>query len=65
VAVVVISMALTPIYGVWGVILSMGLVGLCFNNWWPVLRALRGLGLKPANYFLHQYLRPTAWLELF
>ncbi len=65
VAVVVVSMVLTPIYGVWGMLLSMGLVGLCFNNWWPVLRALRGLGLKPGDYFLHHFLRPKAWLELF
>jgi O-antigen/teichoic acid export membrane protein len=63
--IVVVSMVLTPIYGVWGLILSMGLVGLFFNDWWPVLRALRGLKLKPADYFLHQFLRPKAWLELF
>lgn len=65
VVVVVVSLVLTPICGVWGVILSMGLVGLCFNNWWPVLRALRGLNQKPADYFFYQYLRPKAWLELF
>lgn len=65
VAVVVVSLALTPVYGVWGVIISMGVVGICFNNWWPVLRALRGLNEKPASYLLHQYLRPKAWLELF
>ncbi len=65
IAVVVISLGLTPVLGVWGVVLSTGLVSACFNNWWPVLRALRGLNLKPAEFFLHQYLRPKAWLELF
>ena len=64
-AVVVVSLILTPLCGVWGVILSMGLVAACFSNWWPVLRALRGLGLKPGDYFLHHFLRPKAWLELF
>jgi O-antigen/teichoic acid export membrane protein len=65
VAVVVISLVLTPLFGVWGVILSTGIVGVCFNNWWPVLRALRGLNLKPGEFFIHHYLRPKAWLELF
>jgi O-antigen/teichoic acid export membrane protein len=64
-AIVVVSVVLTPFFGVWGLLLSMGLVQACFNNWWPVLRALRGLGQKPGDYFLHQYLRPKAWLELF
>jgi O-antigen/teichoic acid export membrane protein len=64
-AIVVAGIVLTPAYGLWGLILSMGLVQLCYNNWWPVLRALKGLNLKPRDYFLHHYLRPKAWLELF
>jgi hypothetical protein len=62
---VVASVILTPLMGLWGMILSMGVVQLCFNNWWPVLRGLKGLGVKPGAYFAHQYLRPKAWLELF
>jgi len=64
-AIVIASLILTPMYGLWGMILSMGVVQLCYNNWWPVLRALQGLGLKPGTYFAHHYLRPKAWLELF
>ena len=64
-AIVVASLALTHACGVWGLLLSMGLVQAAFSDWWPVLRALRGLGLKPADFFIHQYLRPKAWLELF
>ena len=63
--IVVVSLILTPFCGVWGLLFSMGLSGMCFNNWWPVLRALRGLNQKPAGYFLNQYVRPKAWLELF
>jgi hypothetical protein len=62
---VVVSLVLTPLYGIWGLLFSMGVVQLFFNVWWPVLRALRGLEQKPADYFLHQFLRPKAWLELF
>jgi O-antigen/teichoic acid export membrane protein len=65
VAIVVVSLVLTPLYGIWGLLFSMGVVQLFFNVWWPVLRALRGLEQKPADYFLHQFLRPKAWLELF
>jgi len=65
VSIVVASVILTPLMGLWGMILSMGVVQLCFNNWWPVLRGLKGLGVKPGAYFAHQYLRPKAWLELF
>jgi O-antigen/teichoic acid export membrane protein len=64
-ATVVVSALLTPFYGLWGLILSMGLIQALFNDWWPVLRGLRGLGFKPGAYFLHHYLRPKAWLELF
>ena len=63
-AIVASSLVLTPVYGVWGMLLSAGVVQLCYANWWPVLRALRGLGLKPADYFTHNFLSPKAWLEL-
>jgi O-antigen/teichoic acid export membrane protein len=70
-AIIVLAAIATPLLehawgmGLWGMILSMGLVQACYNNWWPVLRGIRGLGLKPGSYFVHYYLRPKAWLELF
>lgn len=45
------SILLTPRIGVWGLILSAGLVQLCFNNWWAVLRAIRGLGDAGIGYW--------------
>jgi O-antigen/teichoic acid export membrane protein len=50
-AIVVLSYILTPIWGVWGMLLSFGFVQLCFNNWWPVLRAIRGVDLRPGTYW--------------
>jgi hypothetical protein len=64
-ATVILSLALTPVWGIWGLLLSMGLVQLAFTNWWPILRALRGLNLRFRPFFLHHYLRPRAWMELF
>jgi hypothetical protein len=63
VAVVACSLILTPYLGVWGLLLSTGLVQACYNNWWPVVRALRGLGLNPQAYFVRHFLRPRAWLK--
>jgi O-antigen/teichoic acid export membrane protein len=63
VAIVICSVLLTPVYGVWGMLMSAGLIQLCYSNWWPVLRALRGLGLRPADYFIHHFLSPKAWLK--
>jgi O-antigen/teichoic acid export membrane protein len=50
VAVVAISAWLTPYWAMWGIIFSFGFVQLAFNNWWPVLRAIKGLGLRPGAY---------------
>jgi O-antigen/teichoic acid export membrane protein len=50
-AIVVLSVLLTPRLGVWGMLLATGLVQLCFNNWWPVVRAVRGLGPAGQNYW--------------
>jgi len=61
VAVIISSVVLTPRYGVWGMLISTGLVQASYNNWWPVLRALRGLELKPSHYFIHIFLRPRPW----
>ena len=50
-AVVLLSLLLTPIWAIWGIIASFGIVQIAFNNWWPVLRAIRGLGLRPKAYW--------------
>ena len=51
VAIIILSVLLTPRFGVWGMLLASGLVQLCFNNWWPVLRAMRGLSPAGQNYW--------------
>ena len=50
-AIIILSVLLTPRLGVWGMLLASGLVQLCFNNWWPVRRAIRGLGPAGQNYW--------------
>jgi O-antigen/teichoic acid export membrane protein len=52
-ATVVLAVVLTPKFGVWGLLISEGVVQTCYDNWWCVLRALRGLKLNPYRYFLH------------
>ena len=56
VAIVCLSVFLTPRIGVWGMLLAAGGVQLAFNNWWPVLRAVRGLG-DAANGYWRGFLR--------
>jgi len=51
VAIIVLSVLLTPRFGLWGMLVASGFVQLCFNNWWPVLRAIRGLGPAGRNYW--------------
>jgi O-antigen/teichoic acid export membrane protein len=51
VAIITLSVLLTPRFGVWGMLLASGLVQLCFNNWWPVVRAIRGLGPAGQDYW--------------
>lgn len=50
VLIVALSITLTPRLGVWGLLLSAGAVQIAFNNWWPVLRAIRGLGMAPGGF---------------
>jgi hypothetical protein len=50
-AIIILSVLLTPRFGVWGILLASGLVQLCFNNWWPVVRAIRGLGPAGQGYW--------------
>ena len=44
------SLWLAPRLGVTGILLAQGVVQLAFNNWWPVLRAIRGLNMTPGAY---------------
>ena len=55
-AIVALSLVLVPRYGLWGAVVSAGSVQLCFNNWWPVVRALRGLGNASKTYW-HGFFR--------
>jgi O-antigen/teichoic acid export membrane protein len=50
VAVVAVSLALTPRLGVWGMLVAFGGVQLAFNNWWTVLRGIRGLDISPRRF---------------
>lgn len=49
--IVTFSLLLTPKIGIWGMLLSQGIVQLCFNNWWPVVRGIRGLAVSPREYW--------------
>jgi O-antigen/teichoic acid export membrane protein len=51
IAVVVLSFFLTPRIGVSGMLLSVGVVQLCYNNWWPILRAMDGLSIPRREYW--------------
>jgi O-antigen/teichoic acid export membrane protein len=55
-AIVIVSLILTPKFGIWGLIISQGAIQACYNNWWCVVRALRGLNVKPSHYFLRHFL---------
>ena len=50
-AIIILSVLLTPRFGVWGMLFASGCVQLCYNNWWPVRRAIRGLGPTGENYW--------------
>jgi hypothetical protein len=51
VLIVAISLWLTPRIGVWGIILAQAIVQLSCNNWWPVVRAVRGLNIQSQGYW--------------
>lgn len=60
-AVVVLSLWLTPRFGVWGLLLSAGVVQAAFNNWWTVLRGIRGLGISIPEYLTEFLLLNRPW----
>jgi O-antigen/teichoic acid export membrane protein len=51
IATVGLSLILTPQLGVWGMLFAQALVQACFNNWWTIYRAIRGLGLSWTDYW--------------
>lgn len=51
VIIVALGLCLIPTLGLWGLLLSATLVQACYNNWWPILRAIQGLNYSPARYF--------------
>jgi O-antigen/teichoic acid export membrane protein len=50
-AIVILSVVLTPFIGLWGLVVTFGAVQLCFNNWWPIRRGIRGLNLSTREYW--------------
>jgi len=61
IAVVFLSVLLTPRLGVWGMLISTGLVQACYNNWWPVKRAVQGLGMGFSYYLRHHLFSFSLW----
>jgi len=49
-AIGILSFILAPLCGLWGILFAQGAVQLSYNNWWPCLRAARGLDLKFGKY---------------
>lgn len=50
IAVVLLTLVLVRLIGVWGLVVAPGIVQLCFNNWWTVLVGLRTLDLSAGEY---------------
>ena len=57
-ATLLLSLVLTPRFGVWGMLLAQGTTQACFNNWWPVYRAIKGLGVSWMEYWRLYVRRP-------
>ena len=57
-ATVLLSLLLTPHFGVWGMLIGQGFAQACFNNWWIIYRALRGLGLSWSDYWRRYFRTP-------
>lgn len=53
-----LSLLLTPHFGIWGILIAPGSVQLCFNNWWTVWRAIRGLDVSGAEYWARYFRKP-------
>ncbi len=57
-ATLVLSLLLTPHFGIWGMLIAQGSVQLSFNNWWTVWRAIRGLEISGAEYWRRYFRKP-------
>jgi O-antigen/teichoic acid export membrane protein len=57
-ATLLLSLVLTPRLGVWGMLLAQGCTQACFNNWWILYRAIRGLGLSWTEYWRRYFQTP-------
>jgi len=62
-AIAVLSVLLTPRLGIWGMLLSTGFVQACFNNWWPIGRAIRGLDLTVRGYARYFFSFSCHWTK--
>jgi O-antigen/teichoic acid export membrane protein len=59
--IVIAGVVLTPRYGLWGMVLSTGIVQACYNNWWPVKRAVTGLEMDFGHYLRYFFLSVSPW----
>ena len=48
--VVLLTLVLVRVVGVWALVVAPGIVQLCFNNWWTVLVGLRSIELSTGEY---------------
>jgi O-antigen/teichoic acid export membrane protein len=49
-AILGLTIALAPTWGLWAIIAVPGVVQACWNNWWAVARGLRGIDLSARAY---------------
>ncbi len=63
--VVLLTLILVPVIGVWALVVAPGVVQLCFNNWWTVLVGLRSIDLSAGAYLtrLFAFHRPSSNLQ--
>ncbi len=56
---VLLSLVLTPHFGIWGMLVAQGISQASFNNWWTVRRGIRGLGIPWRSYWQQYATRPV------
>lgn len=56
---VLFSVLLTPHLGILGMLVAQGCTEACFDNWWPIYRAIQGLGLSWTEYWIRYFQRPV------
>ena len=50
-AVLAMAFWLAPRFGIAGLLAATGVIPALFANWWPVLRGIQGLGMRPGAYW--------------